>query len=98
MYKRQAQDGLKFLGAYRYAVGEIGALALVTVSAVMTVGTLMGGFKIIKKVGMDMVRMEKYQGLASDVASSVGLLTASLTGVPVSTSHIKTCLLYTSYR
>ena len=85
-----AQDGLKFLGAYRYAVGEIGALALVTVSAVMTVGTLMGGFKIIKKVGMDMVRMEKYQGLASDVASSVGLLTASLTGVPVSTSHIKT--------
>ena len=37
-----------------------------------------------------MVRMEKYQGLASDVASSVGLLTASLTGVPVSTSHIKT--------
>lgn len=85
-----AQDGLKFLGAYQYVVGQIGTGSLLLVSVVMTIGTTMGGFKIIKKVGMDMVQMEKYQGLASDLAASTGLLMASLGGVPMSTSHIKT--------
>ena len=56
----------------------------------MGVGTSVGGKKIIKSVGMDMVRLEKYQGFSADIASALCLLLSSLFGIPVSTTHTKT--------
>ena len=56
----------------------------------MGVGTSVGGEKIIKSVGMDMVKLEKYQGFSADLSSSLCLLLATLTGIPVSTTHVKT--------
>ena len=53
-------------------------------------GTSVGGEKIIKAVGMDMVKLEKYQGFAADMASAASLLVMTLTGIPVSTTHVKT--------
>ena len=50
----------------------------------------MGGEKIIKSVGMDMVRLEKYQGFSADIAAALCLLYSSLFGIPVSTTHTKT--------
>lgn len=50
----------------------------------------MGGEKIIKSVGMDMVKLEKYQGFSADLAAAVCLLLSSLFGIPVSTTHTKT--------
>ena len=59
-------------------------------SLVMGLGTSIGGKKIIKSVGMDMVKLEKYQGFSADLAASVSLLFSSLFGIPVSTTHAKT--------
>ena len=56
----------------------------------MSIGTSLGGYKIIKSVGMDMVKLEKYQGFSADLAASLCLLLSSLTGIPVSTTHTKT--------
>ena len=56
----------------------------------MGLGTSIGGKKIIKSVGMDMVKLEKYQGFSADLAASVALLFSSLFGIPVSTTHAKT--------
>ena len=50
----------------------------------------MGGEKIIKSVGMDMVKLERYQGFAADVSGALCLLYSSLFGIPVSTTHTKT--------
>ena len=47
-------------------------------------------WRIIKSVGMDMVKLETYQGFAADIAAAFCLLIASLTGIPVSTTHTKT--------
>ncbi|HBC27589.1 MAG TPA: inorganic phosphate transporter, partial [Ruminococcaceae bacterium] len=52
--------------------------------------TSIGGRRIIKAVGMDMVKLEKYQGFAADAAGAGCLLISSLTGIPVSTTHTKT--------
>ena len=41
---------------------------MVLCSAVMALGTSIGGYRIIKAVGMDMVKLEKYQGFAADMA------------------------------
>ena len=59
-------------------------------SIVMGVGTSVGGKKIIKSVGMDMVRLEKYQGFSADLAGAACLLLSSVFGIPVSTTHTKT--------
>ena len=56
----------------------------------MGLGTSIGGQRIIKAVGMDMVKLETYQGFAADIAGAGCLLISSLTGIPVSTTHTKT--------
>ena len=96
-----AQDGQKFIGVLFLAVafsnGQtsvegmlIPVWLMVLCSIVMGVGTSVGGEKIIKSVGMDMVKLEKYQGTSADIAASLCLLLSSLFGIPVSTTHTKT--------
>lgn len=97
-----AQDGQKFIGVLFLGVafcnGEPSVVNMVIpvwlmmlCSVVMGVGTSVGGENIIKSVGMDMVKLEKYQGFSADLSSSLSLLLATLTGIPVSTTHVKTC-------
>lgn len=96
-----AQDGQKFMGIFLLGIflanGVTGASSfeiplwlLIVISLTMTLGTSIGGYKIIKTVGMKMVKMEPYQGTAADLASATCLLISSLTGMPVSTTHTKT--------
>jgi PiT family inorganic phosphate transporter len=96
-----AQDGQKFLGVFMLGVFlvkgqtdvtefQIPIWLIIICSAVMALGTSIGGYRIIKAVGMDMVKLEKYQGFSADLAGAVSLLTASLMGLPVSTTHTKT--------
>ena len=96
-----AQDGQKFMGVILLSLFMIngqGVTSMVTIpvwlmlicSAVMGLGTSIGGKKIIKSVGMDMVKLEKYQGFSADIAASISLLISSVFGVPVSTTHAKT--------
>ncbi len=96
-----AQDGQKFMSTAMLAIvlaagktiESAGGFPLwieVLCAATMAIGTAVGGKRIIKKVGMDMVQMEKYQGFAASLSATVSLLVATLTGLPVSTTHAKT--------
>jgi PiT family inorganic phosphate transporter len=97
-----AQDGQKFMGIILLCVFtlqgvggeatsfEIPTWLMIVCSIVMGAGTAMGGKKIIKSVGMDMVKLEKYQGFSADIASSLSLAFCSVFGLPVSTTHVKT--------
>ena len=80
-----AQDGQKFIGVLFLGMAFCGGQESVTgmvipawlmlmCSTVMGLGTSVGGEKIIKSVGMDMVRLEKYQGFAADLAAAACLL------------------------
>lgn len=95
-----AQDGQKFmviflLGA-AMSTGQSDTSFVVPIwlmilcSAVMGLGTSIGGYRIIKSVGMDMVKLKPYQGFAADFSATFCLLLSSLTGIPVSTTHTKT--------
>lgn len=59
-------------------------------SITMGVGTSVGGEKIIKSVGMDMVKLEPFQGFSSDLAGAISILISTLYGIPISTTHAKT--------
>ena len=96
-----AQDGQKFIGvlflgmAFCDGQTSVSGLAIpvwlmVLCSTTMALGTSVGGENIIRAVGMDMVRLEKYQGFSADLAAAGCLLLSSLFGIPVSTTHTKT--------
>lgn len=95
-----AQDGQKFMGvfllAFSLGTGKSGGhfvipvWLMILISLVISLGTSMGGLRIIKSVGMNMVKLETYEGFASDIGAVISLMIASLTGIPVSTTHTKT--------
>lgn len=63
----------------------------ILVSIVMGLGTSIGGYRIIKKVGMGMVDLQPYQGFATDISAFIALILSSALSWPVSTSQVKTC-------
>ncbi len=95
-----AQDGQKFMGVILLCVflsngqtpQEVAPpdWLMLICSIIMGLGTAIGGKKIIKSVGMDMVKLEKYQGFSADIAASLSLLFCSIFSLPVSTTHAKT--------
>lgn len=96
-----AQDGQKFMGVFMLGMflanGQsdvtnfvIPVWLMILCSLVMALGTSIGGYRIIKTVGMGMVKLDTYQGFAADTAAAISLLISSLTGIPVSTTHTKT--------
>lgn len=95
-----AQDGQKFIAVLMLCMTFSGDVqndifqpdwkVILLCSVVMALGTVSGGKKIIKSVGMDMVKLEKYQGFSADISASLALLVSTVFGYPVSTTHAKT--------
>jgi len=96
-----AQDGQKFMGVFMLGIFLANGTANVTsfnipiwlmilCSLTISFGASIGGYKIIKTVGMNMVKLRTYQGAAADIAGAMCLLISSTFGIPVSTTHTKT--------
>ncbi len=96
-----AQDGQKFIGVLflgmAFCNGQssvsgmiIPVWLMILCSVTIGLGTSVGGEKIIKSIGMDMVKLDKYQGFAADLSAAFCLLLSSVFGIPVSTTHTKT--------
>ncbi len=96
-----AQDGQKFMGVFvlvlLLAKGQkipqtvpIDPWIMVLCALVMALGTSVGGYRIIKTMGVDMVKLEKYQGFSAEIVASVCMLiTTVTTGIPLSTTNTK---------
>lgn len=95
-----AQDGQKFIAIFLLSIAMASGDATTTTftvpiwlmvlcSAVMGLGTSIGGYRIIKSVGMDMVKLKPYQGFCADLSATTCLFACSLCGLPVSTTHTK---------
>ena len=92
--------GQKFIGLFMLAVVFMRGEQLTEITTtplwlilyttvLMTIGTIIGGYKVIKTVGMKMSNLELYQGAISDIATALCLSIACLLGCPISTSHTK---------
>lgn len=88
-----AQDGLKFTAvlAAAFQSGAVRPGGAMLVGGAMAIGTLCGGRRIVEAVGERMVPLDAGSGAASDLAGALLLLAATWAGVPMSTSHTKTC-------
>lgn len=99
-----AQAGLKFIGVFVLGIFLYNKIDISTEftipfwlilysSILMSLGTNIGGYRIIKTVGMKMSNLELYQGAICDIATGGCLLFSSLFGIPVSTSHTKSLVI-----
>ena len=79
-----AQDGQKFIGVLFLGVAFCNGQP--SVENMLIPVWLMLLCSVVMGVG----KLEKYQGFSADLSSSLCLLLATLTGIPVSTTHVKT--------
>ena len=95
-FSHGANDAQKTIGVVTLVLlagGEIHKLsppawAVVACGAALTTGTALGGWPIVRTIGRRIVRLRPIDSLASQTASTIVLLSASLIGAPVSTTQV----------
>jgi PiT family inorganic phosphate transporter len=55
--------------------------------AAMGLGTLSGGWRIVKTMGMRLTKLKPFGGFCAETGGSVAIFTATALGIPVSTTH-----------
>ncbi len=55
--------------------------------AAIGLGTMGGGWRIVKTMGMKITRLKPVGGCCAETAAAISLLGASMAGIPVSTTH-----------
>ncbi|MEE9226007.1 MAG: inorganic phosphate transporter [Bacteroidota bacterium] len=54
----------------------------------MGLGTYVGGWKVIKTLGMKMVKLRSVHGFSAETASALVIIGNTLVGAPISTTHV----------
>jgi PiT family inorganic phosphate transporter len=67
---------------------EVPTWVILTAALAMGLGTFMGGWKVIKTVGVQMLKLQPVHGFVAETTSAVIILGASQLGLPVSTTHV----------
>jgi inorganic phosphate transporter, PiT family len=67
---------------------EVPTWVVLVCALAMGFGTLFGGWKIIKTLGVKMLKLEPIHGFAAETASTGIIIVASHFGLPVSTTHV----------
>ncbi len=88
-----AQKSMGIITMALLAAGKINSLEVPTwvilvCALAMGFGTLFGGWKIIKTLGVKMLKLEPIHGFAAETSSTAIIIAASHFGLPVSTTHV----------
>lgn len=94
-FSHGSNDGQKFMGAFTLALVLGGVLPAFDVphwvifvcAGVMGLGTITGGWRIMRTLGMRITRLETSQGFAAETAAASTIELASRLGIPLSTTH-----------
>ena len=72
-----------------YLSGDFEVPHWVAISCYIAIGlgTLMGGWRIIETMGSRITKLSQHQGFSASMGGSIMVFTASLLGIPVSTTH-----------
>ena len=71
------------------AVGdlEIETWMILSAATVMGVGTMVGGWRVIKTIGLRLTKLEPVHGFAAETGAAAVIFGAAQVGIPVSTTH-----------
>jgi PiT family inorganic phosphate transporter len=88
-----AQKTMGIIAALLYAHGKLGGAfhvplwVVIGCNGAMALGTLLGGWKIVRTMGQRITRLSPVQGVCAETAGSITLFMATYLGIPVSTTH-----------
>src|SRR5260370_18923256 len=80
-------------GVVLYSQGHLGAefsvpfWVVLSCQAAMALGTVMGGWRIVRTMGLRITKLTPMQGFCAETGGAVTLFMATWLGVPVSTTH-----------
>jgi PiT family inorganic phosphate transporter len=94
-FSHGSNDGQKFMGTLTLVLVlgrvlpafEIPVWVIFLCAGVMALGTMTGGWRIIKTMGMRISRLQPCQGFAAEMAAAGTINLASHFGIPLSTTH-----------
>jgi PiT family inorganic phosphate transporter len=88
-----AQKTMGIITALLFAHGALGGTfhvpfwVVLACQAAMALGTLFGGWRIVRTMGQRITRLTPLQGVCAETAGSITLFLATGLGIPVSTTH-----------
>jgi PiT family inorganic phosphate transporter len=94
-FSHGANDAQKVMGVITLALISSGHLSgtevptwvIVSCALAMGLGTIVGGWRIIRTLGMKIVKLEPVHGFAAETGAATVLLFTAHFGLPVSTTH-----------
>lgn len=88
-----AQKTMGIIAVLLYSQGYLGAdfnipfWVVISCQAAMGLGTLMGGWRIVRTMGLRITKLTPMQGFCAETGGAATLFAATFLGVPVSTTH-----------
>jgi PiT family inorganic phosphate transporter len=88
-----AQKTMGIIAVLLYSQGHLGGefyvplWVVLTCQAAMGLGTLFGGWRIVKTMGSRITRLTPMQGFCAETGGAITLFGATWLGIPVSTTH-----------
>ena len=88
-----AQKTMGIIAVLLYSTGHLGGefhvpmWIVLTCHLAMGMGTLMGGWRIVKTMGMKLTKLKTIGGFSAETAGATTLFLATYLGIPVSTTH-----------
>ena len=97
-FSHGSNDAQKSMGVITMALASYGAIqtfhipvwVILSCALAMAFGTAMGGWRIIKTVGSDFVKLQPVHGFCAETSSAGVIITATALGIPISTTHVIT--------
>jgi len=88
-----AQKTMGIIAVLLYSQGYLGSefsvpfWVVISCQAAMALGTLMGGWRIVRTMGLRITKLTPMQGFCAETGGAATLFAATFMGVPVSTTH-----------
>lgn len=88
-----AQKTMGIIAVLLFTTGYLGdqfyvpVWVILSAHAAIALGTLAGGWRIVRTMGMRLTKLQTFQGFCAETAGSAALIGTALTGIPVSTTH-----------
>ncbi len=88
-----AQKTMGIIAVLLFSQGMLGSefhvpfWVIISAQAAMGLGTLMGGWRIVKTMGSRITELKPFQGFCAETAGAMTLFGATWLGIPVSTTH-----------